>query len=222
MSDYLMEVKLINNTPDPDKTCATAALSCRSEKTPSVIIEDIDEENIAGVLRYTIGHGHHSVVEHANFTFSISGVSRALTHQLVRHRIASYSQQSQRAVKLDEPTYVTPHTINSDAEALNSYDRFMAETWDFYVRLVDSGVPEEDARYVLPNATTSNIVVTMNARELIHFFSLRCCITAQWEIRQMANRMLRDVKRVAPIIFENAGPPCDNCPEPDIDCELRR
>jgi thymidylate synthase (FAD) len=122
---------------------------------------------------------------------------------------------------LDEPTYVTPATIANEQPFADKYNRLMENIWGVYKELVAGGVSEEDARFVLPNATTSNIAITMNARELIHFFSLRCCELAQWEIRDMANRMLELAKEAAPIIFENAGPPCDVCPEPDFDCPRR-
>ncbi len=217
-----MKVKLISYTPDPDEICAAAALGCYSQ-TPSMdIIENLSEKKIKAVLRKTVGSGHHSVIEHASFTFSVKGVSRTLTHQLVRHRIASYSQQSQRYVKLDEPTFVTPPCISEDKETLNEYHQFMEYAWKTYNDLLNKNIKPEDARFVLPNATTTNITITMNARELHHFFRLRCCDRAQWEIRELAEHMLEDVKKVAPVIFENAGAPCDNCPEIDFECERKR
>ena len=159
------------------------------------------QEKIKKILKETIEKGHHSVIEHATFTFSISDVSRTLTHQLVRHRIASYSQQSQRYVKLDKSSFITPPSIKNDLELLKKYKRFMEETWTLYDDLIKRKIPVEDARFVLPNATTTNITITMNARELIHFFKLRCSTDAQWEIREMASIMLSEVKKVAPIIF---------------------
>lgn len=206
-----MIVKLFNYTPDPDKTCAAAALGCHSHKSSKEIMKDLSKTEIKKILRMTVSKGHHSVIEHASFTFSVSGVSRALTHQLVRHRIASYSQQSQRYVKLNKPTFVTPSSIEKDKNALLEYNRFMKSAWEMYNKLIEKNITPEDARFVLPNATTTNITITMNARELIHFFKLRCTPEAQWEIRQMAFKMLEEVKKVAPIIFENAGPPYDNC-----------
>ena len=156
--------------------------------------------------------GHHSVIEHAVFTFSVEGVSRALTHQLVRHRVASYSQQSQRYVSMKEPSYVTPHTVQDDPEALKVFE----DTG----KLESMGIPAEDARYLLPNGCTTNITITMNARELLHFFSLRCCNRAQWEIREMADRMLELCREVSPVIFRDAGPPCVRgpCPEGKLSC----
>ena len=215
-------VKLLKHTPEPDKTCAAAALGCYSEKASMDIISELSEERIKKVLRKTVGSGHHSVIEHASFTFSVSGVSRSLTHQLVRHRIASYSQQSQRHVELNKPTFVTPPSIEKDKNSLKGYNEFMKYAWNIYNNLLTKNIKPEDARFVLPNATTTNITVTMNARELHHFFKLRCCMRAQWEIREMGNQMLDEVKKVAPIIFEKAGPPCDDCPEIDFECELKK
>ena len=164
--------------------------------------------------------GHLSVVEHAVFTFSVEGVSRALTHQLVRHRIASFSQQSQRYVSLKEPTFVTPPTVKGNPEAERAFSETMDAIWDAYRRLEDMGIPAEDARYLLPNGCTTNITVTMNARELLHLFSLRCCSRAQWEIREMAERMLELCREVSPVIFKDAGPPCVRgpCPEGKLSC----
>jgi thymidylate synthase (FAD) len=167
--------------------------------------------------------GHTSVVEHTSFTFTISDVSRSLTHQLVRHRIASYAQQSQRYVNLKEPNYVIPPTIEKNAEMKNAYKETMDIIWKQYNKLLDMGIPAEDSRYVLPNATCTNIVVTMNARSLLNFFELRCCLHAQWEIRKLANEMLKEVKKVAPTIFKNAGPSCKTkgiCMENDRKCPL--
>jgi thymidylate synthase (FAD) len=163
------------------------------------------------------GLGHHSVIEHASFTFSIEGVSRALTHQLVRHRIASFSQQSQRYVSIKEPNYVTPPSVAKDEELKEKFDSAMSAAWLVYRELVEK-VPAEDARYVLPNACTTN--VTMNARELWHFLSLRTCSRAQWEIREVAEEMLRLLKDASPRIFSEAGPPCVRgpCPEGKLSC----
>ncbi len=198
-----MNVKLIRYTPEADRVCAAAALSCHSQKSSGELIKKLTKEKIKKILKETIEKGHHSVIEHATFTFSISEVSRTLTHQLVRHRIASYSQQSQRYVKLDKSSFITPPSIKNDLESLKKYKRFMEETWTLYDDLIKRKIPVEDARFVLPNATATNITITMNARELIHFFKLRCSTDAQWEIREMAGMMLHEVKKVAPIIFNN-------------------
>ncbi len=172
-----MKVMLLAHTQNADAICAAAGSSCYSSRPASEIAEDIDSEK---VLSRIVGMGHHSVIEHAVFTFSVEGVSRALTHQLVRHRVASFSQQSQRYVSLTEPTYVTPHTVQGDPEAERRFAETMEAIWKAYRDLEEMGIPAEDARYLLPNGCTTNITVTMNARELLHFFSLRCCSRAQW------------------------------------------
>ncbi len=171
-------------------------------------------------LAKIVGLGHLSVIEHASFTFSLEGVSRVLTHQLVRHRLASYSQQSQRYVVLGKPDYVIPKAISSNEERKKIFKEALDDVWDAYNRLIEMGVDAEDARYLLPNAAKTNIVVTMNARELLHFFRLRTCNRAQWEIRKAAKLMLNEVRRIAPTIFENAGPPCKAgpCPEGEKTC----
>ena len=212
-----MIVKLLAYTQNADAICAAAGNSCYSERPSYEIVEDINSER---VLSRIVGMGHHSVIEHAVFTFSVEGVSRALTHQLVRHRVASFSQQSQRYVSLTEPTYVTPHTVEGDEEARRVFDETMDAIWKAYSKLEGMGIPAEDARYLLPNGCTTNITITMNARELLHFFSLRCCNRAQWEIREMADRMLELCMEVSPVIFRNAGPPCVRgpCPEGKLSC----
>jgi len=212
-----MKVTLLAHTPDPDKLATLAALTCYSRDVPE--IEDVSQEQVEEVLGMVKESGHHSVIEHASFTFAAQGVSRALTHQLVRHRIASYSQQSQRYVDMEDFVSIIPHTIQGD-EVEDIYRRFMKEVERTYSQLKEK-VPVEDARYVLPNATPSNIIITMNARELWHFFSLRCCRRAQWEIRELAQSMLDQATEVAPVIFEDAGAPClrGPCPEsPELSC----
>ena len=212
-----MIVKLLAYTQNADAICAAAGNSCYSERPSYEIVEDINSEK---VLSRIVGMGHHSVIEHAVFTFSVEGVSRALTHQLVRHRVASYSQQSQRYVSMKEPSFVTPHTVQDDPEALKVFEDTMAEIWAAYGKLESMGIPAEDARYLLPNGCTTNITITMNARELLHFFSLRCCNRAQWEIREMADKMLELCREVSPVIFRDAGPPCVRgpCLEGKLSC----
>ena len=212
-----MKVTLLAHTQNADAICAAAGSSCYSSRPASEIAEDIDSEK---VLSRIVGMGHHSVIEHAVFTFSVEGVSRALTHQLVRHRVASFSQQSQRYVSLTEPTYVTPRPVQGDPEAERRFAETMEAIWKAYRDLEEMGIPAEDARYLLPNGCTTNITVTMNARELLHFFSLRCCSRAQWEIREMADRMLEICREVSPVIFRDAGPPCVRgpCPEGKLSC----
>ncbi|MGQ9788527.1 MAG: FAD-dependent thymidylate synthase [Candidatus Hadarchaeaceae archaeon] len=216
-----MKVKLITYTPDPDAIAGAAARSCRSRKPAYEIIKE-ERSKLLRSLEVCVGRGHESVIEHASFTFSVEGVSRACTHELVRHRIASYSQQSQRVVKM-EKSYVVPPTVCKDKEAEKIFITAMEAAWKDYLDLIGRGIPVEDARYLLPNAATANIVVTMNARALMNFFKLRCCTHAQWEIRELAYEMLRLVKKVAPKIFEKAGPSCvviGKCPEKDESCPL--
>ena len=212
-----MIVKLLAYTPNADKICASAGNSCYSEKASHELMDD--GEDPEKILSKIVGMGHHSVVEHAVFTFSAEAVSRALTHQLVRHRIASFSQQSQRYVPLKEPTYVVPETISADPDSLKEYEEVMDKIWAVYRKLCGR-VPAEDARYVLPNGCTTNITITMNARELLHFFTLRTCRRAQWEIRDMADQMLRICKEISPVIFKKAGPAClrGKCPEGKLSC----
>lgn len=211
-----MNVRLLAHTPNADAICAAAGRSCYSEKASADLLGMKDPEK---ALDKIVGMGHHSVVEHAVFTFSVDDVSRALTHQLVRHRVASYSQQSQRYVSLKDPTYVVPETVKADPASLELYEEMMGKIWDAYGKLAEK-VPAEDARYILPNGCTTNITITMNARELRHFFSLRCCERAQWEIRELAERMLALCTEVSPAIFRDAGPPCMRgpCPEGKLSC----
>ncbi len=215
-----MKVILQSYTPRPLIVAATAARTCYSELEPSQISLSVKEAE--KILDRTIKSGHESVLEHVVFTFYISEVSRVLTHQLVRHRMASYSQQSQRYVKLDreyvEPPSITETQQTEDGELIETqllFEEAMDRAWMYYNELIEKGVPEEDARYVLPGACLTNIVVTMNARELLHFFKLRLCNRAQWEIREVAELMLKECKMVAPEIFKYAGAPCqvDKCHE---------
>lgn len=212
-----MKVELLAFNPVADAICSAAGQSCYSEDSAGEIIRKDDDP--AKVLKKIVGMGHHSVIEHAVFSFSVEGVSRTLTHQLVRHRIASFSQQSQRYVSMGKASYVTPPSITADEDAAKRYHTLMDEIWTLYSEL--SGIlPKEDARYVLPNACHTNIVITMNARELWHFFSLRCCNRAQWEIREMALRMMELCQQVSPVIFKDVGPPCVRgpCPEGKLSC----
>lgn len=200
---------------------ALAARLCYSPASISRLREQLDTSGIETLLDKIMSLGHHSVLEHASFTFGIEGISRVTTHQLVRHRIASFSQQSQRYVShKEEFTSIMPDSIADNSEARHIF-AFMSETvHKAYAQLVDMGIPAEDARYILPNATETKIIMTMNARELLHFFALRCCQRAQWEIREMSVEMLRVVKKIAPVIFREAGPGCVGgpCPEGQFCC----
>ena len=217
-----MNVKLIGFTPNPDKIPAMAAKLTHSKTKPEDLDKTSDKE-LKSILKQVMDLGHTSVIEHATFTFAISDVSRSLTHQLVRHRIASYAQQSQRYVNFNDSNYVTPPKIAKNKKMKEKFDETMQNIWYQYNELLELGIPAEDSRYVLPNAACTNIIVTMNARSLLNFFELRCCLHAQWEIRQLANKMLLEVKKIAPTIFNNAGPSCkskDVCPENKKDCPL--
>ncbi len=216
-----MNVELLYHTQDPERVVATAARLCYSAVGAAELNQKMSDEGVRKILSTILASGHHSTLEHASYTFAIDGVSRALTHQLVRHRLASFNQQSQRYVRFDEaPNVVVPQTISQDAESKKIFDEAMSAAYEAYSKLVELGVPAEDARYVLPNACETKIVVTMNIRELLHFFEVRCCNRAQWEIRELASRMLELVKPTAPYIFLDAGAPCirTGCPEGRMSC----
>jgi thymidylate synthase (FAD) len=180
-----LKVKLLRFTADAELLCGTAAQTTIKTGKPTEILEKMDSETAKQKIKRVTGYGHASVIEHAYFTFSIEDVSRAMTHQLVRHRIASYTQQSQRYVTYDTlEKYVTPQTISKNSEARKTFDDALERISAAYRKLLKLGIPKEDARFILPNAAKTNIIVTMNARELRHFFNLRCCARAQWEISQ--------------------------------------
>ncbi len=205
-----VRVKLLAFTPTPDDVVAAAARLCYSSSTAEDLVVEFKEgKRQSGLfIRKLINSGHLSPLEHASFTFAVDGISRACSHQLVRHRIASYSQQSQRYVSMDEARYILPDSVKVDARALSIFKEAIRYAHEAYKSLVESGVPLEDARYLLPNAWETRIVITMNARELHHFFSLRLCKRAQWEIRRLAKLMLKEVRGVAEGIFDIAGPSC--------------
>lgn len=215
-----MKVKLINYTSQPEKTVAVAGRRCYSAAEVETLSQKIDEEVTAKFIQKLLSLGHHSALEHASFTFAVEGISRVTSHQLVRHRIASYSQQSQRYVKESQFEYVIPSLISQKPALKNIFENTMRELQKVYRHFLQEGIPPEDARYVLPNATETKIVFTMNARELLHFFRLRCCLRSQWEIVQLAENMLMEVKKVAPNIFRGAGPACvyNSCPEGEMTC----
>ena len=217
----MIKCKLISHTPEPEKVVSIAAKLCYSKSDVDGLITGVltgnDTEKFIDKLK---GMGHESPLEHVSFTFAIEGVSRTLTHQLVRHRIASYSQKSQRYVSENNFEYIIPPSITRDSQAKEKFENLMCTIRQAYNELASMDIPKEDARYVLPNATETKIIVTMNARSLFNFFSLRCCTHAQWEIRQLANLMLAEVQKVAPILFKNAGASCKKgyCPEGERSC----
>ena len=214
-----MKVTLITHTPEPERIVAAAAKLCYS----SASIADLAaiESDKAAEFIDKLPEAHQSPFEHVSFTFGIEGVSRAMLAQITRHRIASFSVQSQRYVNMDEFGYVVPPSIAANQDALDEYEHFMDRADLVYTYLRHCGIPAEDARFVLPNACETQMIVTMNARELMHFFSLRCCQRAQWEIRAVANEMLRLCKEVAPTLFAKAGAGCvrGHCPEGKMGCK---
>ncbi len=216
----MMKVELIQYTPDPEKVVAAAARLCYSPDPVPELLDRLTEEKVSDFIRKLRGMGHLSPFEHVSFQFSIDGVSRALSHQLVRHRIASYSQRSQRYVKEAGFEYVIPPSIRRNQEALRKFEQIMDKLQADYDDLLKS-VPAEDARYILPNACITSLMATFNARSLLNFFEHRTCVRAQWEIRHLAEQMLELVKEVAPNIFSVAGPTCITqgvCKEGSLSC----
>jgi len=200
---------------------ALASRLCYSPIGIAELEESWTEEKAGKLIDKIMALGHFSVLEHAVFTFGIEGISRATSHQLVRHRLASYSQQSQRYVKADQAfEHVLPPSIEEKPALRKRFEKHLQEVGRLYSDLAGAGIPPEDARFVLPNAAATKIIVTMNARELRHFFRLRCCQRAQWEIRGMAERMLGLVRKAAPRLFVKAGPGCvgGRCPEGKMAC----
>ena len=271
----MLKVKIIAHTPEPDKVVAQAGKLCYSAVGVDEITQKLTEEEIARYVNMLASIGHESPLEHVSFTFAIEGISRACTHQIVRHRIASYSQQSQRYVKLEQFEYIIPPAIEKNPEAKKIFIETMERDQKAYDELVDllledilidkhaadygscireilkenpDAVPDrskvldlyaekffenyrkaekqaiEDARYVFPNACETKIVITMNARSLLHFFNVRCCNRAQWEIREMATEMLKECKKIAPALFKKAGPDCvyGKCGEGKMSCKHPR
>ncbi|KZL93152.1 FAD-dependent thymidylate synthase [Clostridium magnum] len=231
-----LRVKLIEHTPNPEKVIAAAAKLCYSAVGIDELEKKLDDESAKRFLNMLMSYGHESPIEHVSFTFAVEGVSRSLSHQLVRHRIASYSQQSQRYVRLKQFEYIVPPEIEKDEEASKIFVNAMENSQKDYDKLTDilrekylkDGIEPiaaekkaiEDARYVFPNACETKVIFTMNARTLVNFFNHRCCNRAQWEIRNLADQMLKLVKEVAPILFKHCGPSCVNggCPEGKMTC----
>lgn len=264
-----LKVKLIAHTPNPEEVVAQAAKLCYSPVGVDGIMEKLTPEKIEKFVDHLATIGHESPLEHVNFTFAIEGISRVTTHQLVRHRLASYSQQSQRYVKLEQFEYIMPPEIEKNEEAKKIFIEHMERCQNAYDDLVQILIEDkirdeylafrnsraffesfvhianikdyidfiykennkkeynaiekqaiEDARYVFPNACETKIVCTMNARSLLHFFNVRCCNRAQWEIRAMADEMLKECKKVAPTLFKKTGPDCTfgKCGEGSMSC----
>lgn len=216
MSAHL-SVTLLQNTPDPDRAVAIAGRLCYAPVSAAELKHEMSDEDVAKLVGILVRSGHHSALEHASFTFAVDGVSRACTHQLVRHRLASYNQQSQRYVNFGSAdSFVVPPSVGANPEAEAVFLKAMDQARAAYDKLVDIGLGEgrtresaqEDARFVLPNATETKIVVTMNARELRHFFQVRCCRRSQWEINALAWRMRAILRAISPHLSEGTGPNC--------------
>ncbi|RJQ54613.1 MAG: FAD-dependent thymidylate synthase [Nitrospiraceae bacterium] len=229
MPEAKLKVILLRHTPNPEETVAMAAKLCYSPSDITSLKDKIEARDQKAFVEKLVKMGHMSPIEHATFTFAVEGISRACSHQLVRHRLASYSQQSQRYVSEEAGfDYIIPPSVRDDKEMKKLFVSFMDEAQNAYNNMVkklnDKGIKGEsanqDARFILPNAAETKIMVTMNARELLHFFHQRCCNRAQWEIRQMAEEMLKLVKKAAPTLFYKAGPGCLHtpCPEGDYSC----
>ncbi len=229
MGTAKLKVLLLRHTPEPEGTVAMAAKLCYSPSDIEALRDKVSAKDQRGFVERLTAMGHMTPVEHVSFTFAVEGISRACSHQLVRHRLASYSQQSQRYVSEEAGfDYVIPPSIKKNARARKAFIQFMKEAQEAYNAMVTElradGIKGEaanqDARFVLPNAAETKIVVTMNARELLHFFRLRCCNRAQWEIQAVADRMLELAKKTAPTIFAAAGPGClkGQCPEGAYTC----
>ena len=240
----MAKVILLAHTPNPEHTVASAARLCYSSSNITDLMDSISDEKAASFVQMLSEIGHESPVEHASFTFGIEGVSRSLLAQITRHRMASFSVKSQRYVREGSFEYVTPPEIAADSEAKKIYDEIMAEDQAKYDRLTEilkekhiktflaEGKDEktanrmaekkaiEDARFVLPNSCSTQMVLTMNTRSLLNFFRHRCCNRAQWEIQDVANQMLALVSQVAPNLFKKAGPACvrGGCSEGKMTC----
>lgn len=204
-----LKVVLLAKSPDPEIAVATAARNCYSPRNVEQIAEGWTPEAVKKMVSRVRDAGHLSTFEHTMFSFGVSGVSRALTHQLVRHRHMSYEQKSQRYIALKGVfDFITPPAVAARPEINAKYQRLMEDISAFYAEALAAGVPAEDARFVLPNAAETQIVITANARALLDFFTLRSCNNAQWEIRELAFAMLRICKREAPELFRKAGATC--------------
>lgn len=218
-----MKVSLIAYTPEPEKLVATAARLCYSNKADiETISNGFTEEEISKFINQLLSSGHMSPFEHCSFTFGIEGISRVVSHELVRHRIGvAISQRSQRYCSETECNYIFPPECDKDPAIKEVFEMSVNDSKSDYYWLTSHGVAKEIARYVLPNAIETRMIVTMNARELMHFFNLRCCAKAQPEMQKLAKEMLAIVRQVAPVMFKNAGPSCISlgyCPEGSRSC----
>jgi thymidylate synthase (FAD) len=203
-----MKVSLVSYTLDGEKVIAIASKMSRSRKGWEYHQKNMTDDEIELWISDAIIHGYWSVLEHSVYTFSFEGISRVTSHQLIRHRIASYTQMSHRFAKPIDEYYQPVIPPSTEKRSKEIIEKAYSDSYKRYYELLEAGVPEEDARYVLPNGINTNIVVTMNARELYNFFALRLCSRTQWELRQLAWKMLEEVKKVHPRLFRYAGPNC--------------
>ena len=205
-------VVLLAHTPEPDALVAAAARLCYRDVTAASLLAGEEEKLSEGLIEHLWKSGHLSTFEHVSFTFAVDGLSRVASHQLVRHRVASFSQQSQRYVKMvsegGAAAVVIPPSVRDTPEAAALFNEQAGLAFSAYQRLIDMGIPAEDARFILPHGWETRIVLTMNARELHHFFHLRLCRRAQWERRELARLMLIECRKVAQVLFRTAGPSC--------------
>lgn len=230
MPEKDLRVELLSMTPNALELLYASFRQCYhagfvADMWPRLLNGEIEKEKQAEFVSKILESGHNSPIEHVSFTFAIEGISRACSHQIVRHRVASYSQQSQRYVTENDMDYIIPPAIAKIPEARERFEQFMDEVGSAYRDLrkilVDAGREDkanEDARFVLPQAAETKIVITMNCRSLMHFFNLRCCQRAQWEVRKMADKMLKICKEEFPAIFKHGGASCEQlgyCPEAD-------
>ena len=228
MPETTLEARLLSHTPNALALAYAAFRQCYhagfvADMWPKLVSGELPREKQAEFVEGVLASGHDSPIEHISFTFAVQGVSRALSHQLVRHRIASYSQQSQRYVDGSRFSYIMPPAVARNETARASFERCMKQIDDAYRELKETleaggrgGTAKEDARFVLPQAVETRLVVTMNCRSLHHFFALRCCGRAQWEIRALATAMLALCRKAVPELFATGGAACERlgwCPE---------
>ncbi|MEI6509320.1 MAG: FAD-dependent thymidylate synthase [bacterium] len=215
-----MKLELLAWTPQPERTCAVAARLCTSRGSLQSIGQGLSEERVKSLINRVLRNGHLSILEHASFTFVASGLSRVCSHQLVRHRLASFAQQSQRYLPIQDGKPMIPPSVRRHDQARRLFEEACASAQDRYDQLLRLGIPPEDARYALPQASSTQIFFTMNARELHHFLGMRCCQKAQWEIRGLAWLVRKHLLGVAPGLFGESGPACfaGDCPEQDYAC----
>ena len=229
-----MEVKLLSYTANPQRVIYAAARQCYSKNSAYDIFKDSKETNLKKIkdfIKHLAQRNHLSPLEHVNFSFAIEGISRVCSHQLVRHRLASYSQQSQRYVNMDEFNFIIPPLIKNNKKLHKRFLKLIEEVKKTYADMkqilkeenLGKEAINQDLRFILPQAAETKIALTMNARQLLHFFGERMCMRAQWEIRALANKMFSLCNKILPEVFFLAGPKCKYmryCPEGYTECPL--